>query len=181
MRLISTFVVGLSLSVVIACGGGKDGGNPATVDAPPPPLVDAPPASPSITGIGQPCNPAMMGADCPTTTDGCLSVQGAAKGFCTKLCIGPNPTGKFKTDAMAAPIPASLMPDPATKDSICSGAYTGTSGTSACREFVNIMPAPPLVANKDYTFLGACSVLCGPGNACPTPLTCNATTMKCDP
>ena len=183
MRLISTFLVGLSVSLLVACGGGKDGdddNNPATVDAPPP-LVDAPPPASEITGIGQVCNPAMMGADCPTTTSGCLSAQGGTKGICTKLCVGPTPLGKFKTDAMSIPDPATLNPNPMTKDSTCTGAYTGTVGSSACDQFVNITPAPPLMPNTNYTFMTACSVHCGTGNACPNPLTCNATTMTCDP
>jgi hypothetical protein len=180
MRFFTSVAIFTSF-MIVACGGGGSGKTPdaaVQVDA----AIDAPA---SITGIGQPCVVAMQGADCPAGTDGCLSGGTATMGICTKLCVGPTPPGTFKTDAQAAiPIPPAAgapAPDPATKNSVCSGAYTGTVGTSACDTFVNVMPAPPLVANTNYTFLAACTVTCGAGNTCPSPLTCNATDMSCNP
>jgi hypothetical protein len=131
-------------------------------------LPDAPTGG--LTGLGQACVVAMQGADCPSTTDGCLSyTQGATMGICTKICI---PNGTFSTDAQSAPTNVQPADFDAAGGATCTGAYTGTVGTAICDAIVNVMPAPPLQPNTNYTFLAACSIECGAGNTCPSGLTC---------
>lgn len=182
MRLTRSTVLFLMLaaSAVVACGGNGGSTSPDAkvfMDAP---MPDAPGGG-ELTGLGKKCVPAMQGADCPQGTDGCLTFgAGATMGMCTKLCVGPTPAGTFMTNAQAQI--GTINPDPATRNSICSAAYTGTIGTSICGSLVNVMPADnPLQANKNYTFLAACTIQCGAGNTCPTGYTCNAAAMRCQP
>jgi len=171
-------VLALSLGL-LACGGGDDdddgdgsGTTDAAVDGASSP--DASPDAATLTGLGQACVPAMQGADCPASAPGCLSSQGAATGFCTKLCVQ---TVTFMTDAQNQPGP--FTPDPATQDAMCTAIFTGAVGTAECSVPVNITPALPLQPNTNYTASFACGIACGAGNACPGSLTCNTQIMQC--
>jgi hypothetical protein len=169
-----------SCFTLFACGGddggGGGGGMPdAKVFTDAPAQMDAPPAM--LMGLGQKCVPSMMGADCPSSANGCLSfASGATSGICTKLCVA---SGTFMTDAMSQP--TNVNPDPTTQNATCTAIYSGTTGSGACEAFVNIMPAPPLQANMNYTFAAACIVKCGAGNTCPSGLTCDTQVMWCKP
>jgi hypothetical protein len=164
--------------VLALVGCGDDGGS--TVDAGPSDAsVDA---SSALTGLGQRCVVAMQGADCPTNAPGCLSyVQGAAMGVCTNICVMD---GTFMTNAQSQPDPASFMPNPTTRDSVCQGIYTGdASGVPSCSALTARTPTGALGPNMTYTFSLACEISCGAGNTCPGGLTCNTdpNIMACTP
>ena len=185
MNRISLLAVAMCSLTFAACGGGDDGGkdgvtlpdaktNPGADAAVTP---DAPPAT--LAGIGQPCQTAMMGADCSAEANGCLTfTQGAATGFCTKVCLE---SSMFTTDANKMPGP----PNPAlvTGDPTCTAAYHGSVGTSACSALVGIMPAATggFAANTTYTIRVACGIKPGANNECPGGLTFNAQNMDCRP
>lgn len=145
-------------------GGGSDGGGGA------------------LTGLGQKCVVAMMGADCPMNAPGCLSyTQGATMGICTNLCVMD---GTFMTDAQSQVVPASFNPNPTTRDSVCAGIYTGDAkGVPSCSALTARTPAGALMASTTYTFSMACEIACGTGNTCPGGLTCNTdpNIMACTP
>ena len=171
------FVAVIATLAIAGCSDSKK--NPA-VDAPPgnidaPSSHDAPPAA--LMGLGQKCVPAMQGADCPTTANGCLVAPNAPMGFCTKLCLAQ---GTFMTNAQGAP--GAPNPDPTAQSSMCTAIYTGSIGTATCDAFVNLMPMAtnPLHPNTSYTFAAACQITCGAGSTCPAGFTCS-TAMKCNP
>jgi hypothetical protein len=155
------------LGCVLAACGGDDGGS-VGVDAPPPP-VDAPAAG----GLGQRCNPAMAGADCPADASICLGSSQTA-GICTKLCVM---NGTFETNAQGQI--SSATPNPATQNATCAAAYTGTVGTAICASIIlgdtplaYMPPDNPLKASSMYTNMNvACGIQCGANNTCPTGLT----------
>lgn len=176
MRLNHLSVVlffGLSAALV-ACGGDDGGGGVTVPDA----SIDAAPDAPAaLTGLGQACDPAMQGADCPAMY-GCLTfTMGATKGLCTKYCVM---NGSFMTDAMAKP--GALNPDPTTKNGECAAIYTGGSaGVPECNILTRREPTGALEANKTYTFDFVCGIACGAGNTCPGTLTCDTNEMLCVP
>lgn len=165
-------------ALVVGCGGGKGGGgggdDDVVIDAPDvPPPPDAPAA---LSGLGQVCQVAMQGADCPTTAPGCLQFDAAATtGICTNVCQMAN---SFMTDAQSQP---KNLPSGMANDGVCAGIYTGgTEGVPKCDIIVNLNPADnPLKPNKTYTFDYVCGIDCGAGNTCPGGLTCDTTQMTC--
>ncbi|MBA3393591.1 MAG: hypothetical protein H0T89_13160 [Deltaproteobacteria bacterium] len=166
-RLLVSFIA-LAAS---ACGG--EGGSTApdaTV------FQDAPPPPPGLTGLGQKCVPAMMGADCPANADVCVSVTAGGAGFCTPLCVA---NGSGMTNAQGQFTTVTPAPNTAT----CTGAYTGTVGMAACLALLSYTPMDmPLMASKNYTGINiACVIRCGAGNTCDTGLTCNTTFGACLP
>ncbi|MEO8703381.1 MAG: hypothetical protein ABI867_25260 [Kofleriaceae bacterium] len=158
----------------VACGGGGRSGDDDDddVDA----AVDGSGGG-TLTGLGQKCVVAMQGADCPANAPGCLSGPGAANGICTNVCVN---SASFMTNAQAQI--GTITPDPAASNGTCTGIFTGTVGTAACTTLVNIAPADnPLVANKAYTALVVCDIICGAGGTCDTGLTCDTASMRCKP
>ncbi len=153
-----------------ACGGeGGSSGPDATV------FMDAPPPT-GLTGLGQKCVPAMMGADCPTNANTCVSVSAGGAGFCTPLCV-TNGSGMTNAQGQFTSV------TPAPNTAACTGAYTGTVGMPACLALLSYTPMDmPLMASKNYTGINiACVIRCGTGNTCDTGLTCNTTFGACLP
>jgi hypothetical protein len=161
------------LGSVAACGSSS---TPNKVDAAVVHLdtgvtVDAPPST--LTGLGQKCGTGMPA--CPANAPGCLTSGAGAVGFCSAIC---HAGAMFKTDAAKTP---GMFTDTTADNPKCAAIFTGTVGTAECTEIVNVKPAPPLVANTTYTFDAACGIVCGAGNTCPGGLTCDTTTMLCNP
>ena len=119
----------VAAAAAFGCGGDDDdggggGGVDASVSIDAPAQLDAPNAE--LTGLGQSCDPAMQGADCPAEANGCLTFgQGATAGICTKLCLQ---TGSFTTDAQSQPGP--FDPDPATMNSVCTRSLTHVASSA---------------------------------------------------
>ncbi len=162
---------GLLVVFAIGCGGGGSSDKP---DAPP--MIDAAPDAPAaVTQLGKTCVTAMMGADCPSpATDGCLSVQGATMGFCTKLCVT---NGTFMTNAQSQV--TNLQPtDLTAQNQVCVTAYVGPTAAPSCTPgsggvIINRMPTGALQPNTNYTYQIACGLGCSrAAPACPGGLTC---------
>ncbi|MDQ3367942.1 MAG: hypothetical protein M3680_21160 [Myxococcota bacterium] len=176
MRTLGLLVILASFAVT---GCSDDGGSTPTPDAAI--VVDASPDAPAaLAGLGQTCVLSMMGADCPTNAPGCLGpfVMGGTVGICTNVCVSD---GTFRTNAQS--VPENVMPsDLTSQNAMCAGIYTGgASGTAACNIIFGRMPTGALMANTNYTFQMACGIACGTGNTCPSSLTCNTTSMRCEP
>ncbi len=182
LSIILFSILAASTLTLAGCGGSGDGGDDtggddtADVDA----NTGMPDAmeSTALMGLGQRCVPAMMGADCPASANGCLSAAGETTGICTKACVA---SATFMTNGATPPVPGPLTPDPSAQNGMCTAIFTGDVGTASCNTPVNLMPAHnPLMANTTYTVLVACGITCGAGNACPGDLTCDTTTMSCN-
>jgi hypothetical protein len=150
------------LLVAAGCGGGDD--------------------DDELTGLGQLCDPAMMGMDCPAEAPGCLQyTDTATKGTCSTLCVD----GGTMTTNVQAQI-ATLSPDPGVspQSTTCTGAFKGKVGAGSCAALLfTYLPAeyPPL-ANMSYTGVQiACVVQCGADNKCPGTLKCNTMVSRCEP
>lgn len=160
IRLLAALALTLGL---VACGGGDDddGNNNGNIDAPTgtidaPVSIDAAP----YTGIGQACTGAGQG-DCPTGFT-CLTLEGAAGGWCSKTCVPPTQQNPNDT---------------------CPQGYTGP-GIAAC--FLQVTPA------GGGTAMNFCGVVCSdaaggadycPGcdGTCPGNLQCTAPLMGGNP
>jgi hypothetical protein len=164
--------------MLAACGGG--GSTNPTIDAPNNTVHDAPSVTPdapatAVTGLGQKCGTGLPA--CPTASPTCLTLQGAATGFCSGVC---HMAATFTTDAQGAIASTTVV---AADDSKCTAIYSATVGTPICGLEVNVMPTPtnPIQKSTTFTFDAYCGVKCGTGNTCPTGMTCNTTQMLCTP
>jgi hypothetical protein len=166
----------LLASALVACGddGGKGGGgNP---DAAMNPMIDAPMAdapSTAITGLGQKCEPQMMGQDCPTNAPVCAGFTGTPT-YCTPQCV-TNGTATGAANGQFTNI------QPAPSNAACTAAYTQTIGMPQCVGILNnYMPADATpVMGKAYTNINmTCAVLCS-NNACPPGMSTNNSLGTC--
>ena len=173
-RLSSLLFVLVASSAAVACGGGggDDGGN--NPDAAP--ADAAPDAAPALTGLGQRCGQGLPA--CPAGFNGCLVQNQGAVGICSKTCVA---SLMFTTNANNPPGIMTINPVPTSQNAACQAVYTGTVGTGTCEALLNIMPAPPLQPNTNYTAAAACVVKAGAGNACPQGLTFQMATGWCVP
>jgi len=160
-------------SALVACGddGGGGGGMP---DAPKTPdaAIDAPAAT--LTGLGQKCVPAMMGADCPASAPVCAGFTGTPT-YCTPRCV----TNGTATGGMNGQF-TNIQPAPS--DALCAAGYSaGAMGMPVCAAVLNnYMPADATpVMGKAYTNINmTCAVLCV-SNACPPGMSTNNSLGVC--
>ena len=175
MQMSRLFVMSVIFgSALAACGddGGKGGGADA------PKQIDAPAATPdapggTITGLGQKCVPAMMGADCPAEAPVCAGFTGTPT-YCTPRCVNAGTATGAANNQFTG-----IMPAPS--NAICMGAYHATIGMPQCAGILNnYMPADnPVVVGKAYTNINmTCAVLCS-NNACPPGMAVNNSLGVC--
>jgi hypothetical protein len=162
---------GLVIGVLTACGavtadGDPNDGKNDKDDPPPPGMVDAGIDAPAITelkGLGQQCELAKGGSDCPANAPICLGFANTTT-FCTPTCLS-GATGK----AMGTSAFINVMPLPANSSGLCAAAYSGTQGVPLCGAVYAWSPMDnPLVPDKMYTGIAeACIIECGTNRACP--------------
>ena len=174
MHMSRLFVMSCFLgSALVACGddGGGGGGMPDAAKLIDAPMADAPGAT--ITGLGQKCDAAMMGMDCPANAPVCAGFQGTPT-YCTPRCVtNGTATGGANNQFTA------IMPAPS--NAMCMAAYTQTIGMPQCVGILNnYMPMDnPIVMGKAYTNINmTCAVLCS-NNACPPGMSTNNSLGAC--
>jgi hypothetical protein len=160
-KLLPIFVSCFALLLVNACSSGDGDSNPDAA----PPAADAAPALPDgmaanpavTTGLGQVCNAMTPCADATTT---CLSVGGAASGFCSFEC--------------AADLAMGVNPEAAASQA-CATAYTSTHGSPLCAARI-----PEQVGtNSDWYCLVGCGVIDTTDlGDCPGGLTCTSNSCQ---
>jgi hypothetical protein len=162
-------VAGLVIAVVGACGAVTADGDPndgKNDNNKPPAMVDAGIDAPTMTelkGLGQQCELAKGGTDCPANAPICMGFTNTTT-FCTPTCL----TGATAT-AMGTSTFINVMPVPANNSATCAAAYTGKQGVPTCGAVYAWSPMDsPLVDGDMYTDLAeACIVACGTNRACP--------------
>ena len=148
-RLLSTLILGLTVTSFAACGG-DDGGTPdAFVYMDAKVFMDAPPGK---TGLGNLCSQAMP---CGTEAPLCIALGMGKPSWCSAVC------------GQSA---GSDMP-PAGGQAVCDE-FMSTPGTPLCA-----VVRPPSGNETQYTW--ACGVYCGTFmgmelGTCPTGLTCTS-------
>ncbi len=122
--------------------------------------IDAPRAM-SLEGLGQKCDIAKGGTDCPATAPVCIDLV-RTTAYCSPICLSNATATGSATGGFV-----NIMP--ALDNTKCAAVYRSTIGTPTCSVGVAWTPMDPTpVSGTNYTsFAAGCTILCGPNNACP--------------
>jgi hypothetical protein len=166
-------MLGILAGAAIACGTvvegdgvvrGKNDEMPidAGGDVGPDAAIDAPPVT-GLIGLGQKCELANNGADCPTMAPQCVKITGATTSYCSPLCLNAahafGVTGGFRNIS------------PAPDHAVCAAQYAATVGAGECDVVTRWLPADTtIIVDKDYYVDMTCKVACGSNDTCPATM-----------